>query len=107
MVYSIIVFVISVLFGAGMLISGANSNKIKRKYEFLREVIAEVKSDKIEEKERKKQEELYQQKLQASGVSAVVQGSRALDTGLKKASGVMITPGVHVEPSKLIDSTRI
>merc|ERR1712072_1397713 len=61
--YSIIIFVATVTFGSFMLISGASSNKIKRRHEFYKEEIEAQKAKKHEEKERKKQEDEYKEKI--------------------------------------------
>jgi len=51
MIYSIVAFCCSILFGTGMLISGSASNKIKRQYEFLKEKIEECKTLNAEKQE--------------------------------------------------------
>ncbi len=61
--YCIIVFVCTVLFIGGMLISGHFANYNKRHHTFLEEIIAEKEAAKAEEQERKNQELLYKQKL--------------------------------------------
>jgi hypothetical protein len=60
MVYSIIAFVCSILFGLGMLWNGARSNKQKRYSEFLKEKIEEKKTAAAELRENEMQEKLYQ-----------------------------------------------
>ena len=65
-IYSIIIFVITVLFIAWMLVSGAASNRTKREYEFLKGQIAELKAEAAEEREKKKQEEEYAAKMEAA-----------------------------------------
>ncbi len=82
MLYSIIAFCVSLVFGAGMLLSGSSSNKLMRHYEFLKEVIEEKKSLRAEEKEAEKQRLAYKAKLEASGVSGIKEGSMAADTGM-------------------------
>ena len=52
--YSIVAFICSLIFGSGMLVSGAASNKVKRQYEFLKMTIAEQKSQRIERAEAEK-----------------------------------------------------
>ena len=107
MVYSIIVFSCTVIFGFGMLISGSQSNKIKRHYEFLKEQITEFKAQKAEERERVKQEEAYKKKIEASGVSGVI-ASGDLKSGLKKSSGVTAVKArdTNLAPKLIDDGTR-
>ena len=62
-VYSIIIFVITVLFIGWMLLSGAASNRTKREYEFLKIQIAELKAEAAENAEKAKQEREYQEKM--------------------------------------------
>lgn len=64
MIYSIVAFCCSVIFGAGMLISGSGSNRYKRQYEFLRDKIQEKRSEKLAKAEAEKQIAAYAKKIQ-------------------------------------------
>ena len=57
--YSLTFFVCTCVFGAGMLMSGAGSNKIMRKYAFLRAKVFEMKARDQEIIEKKKQNIAY------------------------------------------------
>ena len=63
--YSIVIFCCSVVCIGAMLISGHFANINKAQDEFLREIIAEKLAAANEEKERKRQEDLYKQRLAA------------------------------------------
>lgn len=65
--YSIIIFAISVVCIAAMLVSGHFANINKKQHEFLQEIITTKLADANNEKERKRQEELYKARLAQQG----------------------------------------
>ena len=86
MYYSIAVFAFTIFVGIGMLISGKFANRKKRLVEFLSDRLAEKKALRLEEENRKKQEEEYlaqvakakAQKAQEEGMNyAINEGTRA------------------------------
>ena len=64
--YSVCIFGFTVICIGVMLISGARSNKVKRRFEFLKEVIEEERTKKHEKQEKLKQEKEYEEKMKAS-----------------------------------------
>lgn len=61
--YSLGIFGFTVFFGIILLFSGKYANKKKRKFEFLKERVAELRNEELDRKEREKQEAAYQEKL--------------------------------------------
>ena len=59
MYYSFVIFAFTVIVGICMLISGKFANRKKRMHEFLSDRLAEKKALRLEEENRKKQEEEY------------------------------------------------
>ena len=59
MYYSFVIFGFTVIVGICMLISGKFANRKKRMHEFLSDRLAEKKALRLEEENRKKQEEEY------------------------------------------------
>lgn len=63
MLYSIIIFVVTVFFGIGLLISGSIANKKKRFHEFLIDKISDKKAVFMEAETKRKQEAAYAAKM--------------------------------------------
>ena len=61
--YSIVIFLCTVAFLCGMLLSGKIANQKKRHHLFLEEKISEIEAQQNEAEERRNQELLYAQKL--------------------------------------------
>ena len=62
-IYSLAIFGFTIFFGIILLFSGKYANAKKRKFEFLKERVAELRNEELDRKERAKQEAAYQEKL--------------------------------------------
>ncbi len=69
--YSIGCFIFTVLFLAGLLVSGKFANKLKRQHEFYVEKLAEKRAEEQERSTKKEQELKHKEKLDAQAAKAL------------------------------------